>query len=369
MEGFCFDIPTRIVFGEHCAREALPRLPELRGKRILIVSSGRSLHRLGYLGELLKCLDAVGETVLFDRVSANPKLEEAAEAIALGRARGAEAVLAFGGGSSIDAAKLAAAGIVSRLSPERIFAENIAPGAPRLPLVAVPTTAGSGSEVSPSAILSDGTVKRSIRGRSLYPDAAVVDPCFTRSLPWGATVETGFDVFAHAVETLVSKKANALSETYSLKAAQLVIESLPLLRADGMHREARASMSFASLLAGLNLTLAGTLLPHRLQYPIGARLDNSHGAGLLALYPAWLREEYPHSREKLDAVARLAGGRDVEDLIRWLEALGARKTLGELGFAPADVPALAAEVRGTLDNDPAYRGPDTVLRLYEKSFE
>ena len=371
MNPFQFDIPTRVEFGEHIFSDALARIPELSGKRVLIVSSGRSLHRLGYLAELQESLNTLGKTVLYDNVSANPRLGEVREAIALAKAERVEAVLGFGGGSSLDAAKLTAAGLCSDRGLEDLFEHNIDPRAPRIPLIAVPTTAGSGSEVSPSAILTHGSRKRSIRGRCLCPDAAVVDPYFTMQIPWTVTAETGFDVFAHATETLVSKKASALSETLSMQAIRLVLESLPALKQDLQNSKARANMSYASFLMGINLNMAGTLLPHRLQYPIGARKNNSHGAGLLALFPAWLEAEYPQSREKLDAVARLTGrnGDSISAIVGFIESLGVRQNLTEMGFSPDEAETLTAEVSGVLDNDPAYQGRETVLELYRKSFQ
>ena len=374
MNGFQFDIPTRIEFGTGICRDALLRTPELKGRRILLVSSGRSLRALGYLAALEAALNALGSVTVYDRVSANPRLSEVEEAVRLGKAARAEAVVGFGGGSSIDAAKVAAAALCGGRSAEELFFRNIPEGAPRLPLVAIPTTAGSGSEVSQSAILTNSATseKRSIRGRSLFPDAAIVDPAFTAQIPYPVTAETGFDVFAHAMETLVSVKANPLSETFSMRALRLVIASLAVLRDDPHSREARENMSFASLLMGLNLTLAGTLLPHRLQYPIGARKNNSHGAGLLALYPAWLEAEYrvPALREKLDAVARLTGngGGSVSAIVQFIEGLGVRQSLADMGFAPEDAEALTDAVRGALDNDRAYLGRESVLEIYRRSF-
>ena len=371
MTAFQYDIPTRIEFGEGIYREVLCRLPELRGKRVLMVSTGRSLRRLGYIDALLDALKEISEPILYEGVSANPRLHEVAEAVALGKAEQVEAVLGFGGGSAIDAAKLTAAALLSDRDLEDLFEHNIDPAAPRLPLVAMPTTAGSGSEVSQSAIISHGAQKRSVRGRCLFPDVAVVDPQFTWQIPWNVTAETGFDVFAHAVEALVSVKANPYSEMLSYQVAGLVLQNLPVLKNVPQDAQARANMSFASLLMGLNLTLAGTLLPHRLQYPIGAEKNNSHGAGLLALFPAWLELEYPSSREKLDKIAGLTGcsGDSVSAIVRFIESLSVRKNLAEMGFDPEDADKLTDEVNGKLDNDPAYRGRETIKQIYQKSFE
>jgi len=171
------------------------------------------------------------------------------------------------------------------------------------------------------------------------------------------------------METLVSVKSNHLSETFSLKALRIVIENLPRLRENLKDYEARENMCYASFLMGWNLSLAGTLLPHRMQYVIGNLSDSSHGAGLLTLYPGWLKEEYKYSSDKMDCVAKMINNDSdtVKSIIDFVESFGIRKKLGEMGFSYNDLDMLVDNVQGKMENDSAYKGRETIKRIFEES--
>ena len=311
MQNFLLEMPVRARFGRNIFRDALRQENMLRSSRVMLVSTGKSLKRLGYIDEVKAVLEEMNaEIFLYDKVSPNPDIEEVKEAVKLGRDFGAQAVIGFGGCSSIDAAKAAACRLACSRSIDTYYFSGIEPEK-SLPVIAVPTTAGTGSELSSGAIISDraSKLKTGIRGFSLYPKTAVVDSYFTEHIPYRITMETGFDVFAHAIESLVSLKANAFSEMLSLEAIRLAGENLARLADNLYDKEARRQMSFASMIMGINLAVVGTALPHRMQYPAGSASGTSHAAGLLALYPAWLEAEYKYSHEKLDAAASALSGK------------------------------------------------------------
>lgn len=371
------EIPTKIYFGRKTWRQALEKEKNILGGRVLVITTGGSLRRLGYIDELEDMLKGLAEDVcLYDKVSPNPELDEVKEAVRLGKESGATAVIGFGGGSAIDAAKAAAAGLVCKERLDYYYFNGKEPEA-ALPVIAIPTTAGTGSELSKGAIISDAKslLKKGIRGKNLYPKAAVVDSYFTEHIPFKVTMETGFDVFAHALESYISIKASRFSEMLSLEAVMLTGENLIRLTENLDDIKAREKMSYASMIMGINLGTTGTALPHRLQYPVGAVTGTSHGAGLLALYPAWLGVEYKYSAEKIDRAVGILSGKlchgeeeSLGEFMKFIEKLDVRQNLKDLGINDKTIGEMAQRVSGNLENDPAFREANVIQKLYRQSY-
>ncbi len=378
MRAFCMEIPTKIYFGRKTWRQALEKEKSILGGRVLVVTTGGSLRRLGYIEELETMLKGLEEEVCFyDKVSPNPELAEIKEAVTLGKECGAASVIGFGGGSAIDAAKAAAAGLVCGEPIDSYYFNGNEPEA-SLPVIAIPTTAGTGSELSKGAIISDAKsqLKKGIRGTNLYPKAAIVDSYFTEHIPFKVTMETGFDVFAHAIESFISVKASQFSEMLSLEAVRLTGDNLRRLMDNLDDIKARENMSYASMIMGINLGNTGTALPHRLQYPVGAVTGTGHGAGLLALYPAWLGIEYKHSAGKMDRVASILSGKDCHgeeeslgEFMKFIEKLSVRQNLKDLGINEDMIGCLAQRVSGNMKNDPAFREADVIQKIYRQSYQ
>lgn len=381
MQPYRITVPTKVYFGRNIWQKAIRTQETLLQGNVMIVTTGRSLCRLGYVEalrqELLQCR-YTGNVILFDKISANPKLSEIREGILLGRREKADIVIGFGGGSAMDAAKAIAAGVKSEDDIEDYFYQGKEPGEGTLPIIAIPTTAGTGSELSKAAILTDEVqvVKNGIRGEALYPVAAIVDSRFTESVPMQVTMETGFDVMAHAVESYLSKAASPYTRMQSETAVRIAGECLPQLASCLEDTEARAQMSFASMLMGINLGNASTCLPHRLQYPLGAHTDTSHGAGLAALFTAWIQCEYRHEPEKIEKMAKLLTGqrpRGEEECVmtfyQFIKALGLPVSLSEMGISKQQLSGMADEVSGNIGNDPASQEEGIILRLYEMAWQ
>lgn len=306
---------------------------------IMLVTTGRSLARLGYVEELAETIrrcSSAERVLVFDCVSANPRLSEVRKGILEGKENRIRAVVGFGGGSAIDGAKAIAAGVGMDEEIGELFYGGKEPGR-ALPVIAIPTTAGTGSELSRAAIITDeeNRKKGGIRGAALYPKAAIVDSAFTDSVPFAVTMETGFDVFAHAMESYLSLAGSPYTRMQSEYGIQAVGKYLPRLAQDLGDKEARDRLSFASMIMGINLGNAGTCLPHRLQYPVGARTDTSHGAGLAALFTAWISCEHGHA-----------------------------PSVVERGL----LEAMASEVAGNINHDPAARDKEIIMKLYALSF-
>ena len=376
MKDFTLQLSTKVHFGTHIVRKALEQEKEWLAEKVLIVTTGRSLSTYGYLDELQQIVESIvgkGNVVIYDQVSPNPKLEEVKCAVTLGRQYRVKAVIGFGGGSALDAAKAAAVGITAKDDLEEYLLAGKEPSEKTLPIIAIPTTAGTGSELSKAAIISSPQhhIKAGIRGKYVLPCVAIVDAEYTWTVPKKTTIETGFDVLAHAIESYVAVKANLFSEMLSEKAIRLVGENLTLLSQNQENHEAREKMCYASMIMGINLANVGTCLPHRMQYAIGAATDTSHAVGLIALYPAWLMHEYSVNKDKVRrvmALLRCSGTEAPEQVhsgfLGFLEQIDAKRSLPELGIRAEILRALSGQVTGNLANDPLAARQDIVEQIF-----
>ena len=309
MKQYYFDLSTKIYYGTEIIKNVIESETDVLKGTILLVSTGGSLKKLGYIEELisyLKTCEKCKNIIVFDKISQNPKLEEVKAGICIGKENNIDVVIGFGGGSAIDAAKAIAVGIPIEEDIEKYLLEGKEPGKETLPIIAIPTTAGTGSELSQGAILSSPKhhFKGGIRGKYILPKIAIVDSKYTWTIPRKIAMETGFDVLAHAIETYMAEKATPFSEMLSEKAICLAAENLTKIFQNEEDYKAREQMCFASMLMGMNLATVGTCLPHRMQYPIGAETDTSHGAGLLAIYPSWIAHEQEVNPQKVDQVMK-----------------------------------------------------------------
>lgn len=380
MSLYQLNIPTKVYFGRDIWREALKAQKETLKGTVLLVTTGRSLDRLGYVAQVKQQIleDTNAENVVIvDNVSANPRLSEVKAGILSGRREKAEVVVGFGGGSAIDAAKAIAAGIGETEEIETFFYSGREPRKV-LPIVAIPTTAGTGSELSKAAIITEENrkIKKGIRGAALYPKVAIVDSIFTESVPFKITMETGFDVFAHGMESYVSKAASPYTEMQSEQAIRIVGTSLPALAENLLDREAREKMSFASMIMGINLGNASTCLPHRMQYPLGVHTDTSHGAGLAALFSAWITCEFEYAPKRIERGVSLLCGEDiygkkncVDKVCCFIKRLGLPISLKEFGVQAEELRVMASEVTGNIKNDPMGQEKEIILKLYRMSFD
>ncbi len=378
MTKFELESDTKIYFGTGITEQALDAEKERFAGKTMIVTTGGSLITTGHLDRLKNILERIagkGNILLYNTISRNPRLSEVKQAADIAGSENVKTIVGFGGGSALDAAKAVAAGAVGA-DLEKCLLEGVEPPKETLPIMAIPTTAGTGSELSRAAIISSPQhhLKAGIRGRYIVPKVAIVDPVYTWTVPVRTTMETGFDVLAHAIESYIAVKANLFSEMLSERAVRYVGESLRILLRDINHHEAREKMSYASMIMGWNLANVGTGLPHRLQYPIGAATDTSHAAGLIALYPSWIEQEYEVSEHKISEIFNWlelptadTAGHAAESFREFLRKLGVFRTLSELGVRYDQVDTMTGEVSGNLSNDPLARKEGIVRIIYQNA--
>ncbi len=376
---FTWEVPTRIHFGTNICAEALCKEKEiLLNGRALLVFTGHTLQDNGTLDKVNGLLEENGCAVVitYGGHGANPEISEAEEVGRIIRENKLNLIVGFGGGSAIDLAKGAAVAAASDISLSDYLVKGIPAPENLLPIIAMPTTAGTGSELSKGAILSDKNlaIKRGIRGKSLAPKVAIVDAAFTWSMPKQLTMETGFDALAHAIESYISLKANRHSENLSLQAIKIIGENLRKLNENLDDHEAREKMSYASMLMGMNLYNVGNCLPHRMQYPIGALTGTSHAAGLAAIYPAWIRREWKTVPDKVTEIFLNLIRKQPRNYVEaealmsiFLAERGICYSLGDFGVDADLLPLLTKKVSGDLSVDPIGSEAGICEKLYSEA--
>lgn len=279
MQPFIFHTPTKINFGEDTASAVADAIEELGGSKPLIVTDV-NLVKAGVLSSMLESLANAGlsDLVIFDQVPPDSDLACVREAIKQARANKCDLVLAIGGGSVMDTAKVANIGMT--FDSDVLDHEGMNTLTTRLqPLIAIPTTAGTGSEVSAVAMIKDiDEHKKLLFGsRFLFPDMAILDPKLLLSLPPKLTAATGMDALTHCIESYVSMTRNSPADGLCLEAMKLLFRDLVRATNYGGDLEARSNTLVASMMAGLSFTNAGVGIVHALAHTVGALYGTHHG--------------------------------------------------------------------------------------------
>ena len=290
LNSFQFNTTPGLRFGSGQAKEACKEIYNKLGERILFITD-KGLVSLGLIDPTINELRKMSLVEIFDNVEADPSQKTLLKAIDIGKKIKATGVIGFGGGSSMDVAKLAALIIGSNENLEEAWGVGNAKG-PRLPLVLIPTTAGTGSEVTPVSIITVGEEeKKGVSSVLILPDLAVLDPNLTLGLPPGTTAATGIDAMVHAIEgyTSSNKNNNLISKMLAIEALKLLGSSIETAVFDGSNIEARGNMLIGAMLAGKTFANSPVAAVHALAYPIGGTFHISHGLSNSLVLPYVLR--------------------------------------------------------------------------------
>ncbi len=357
MNPFQFHTTKSLIVEAGSAARLATLAGDMLGQHVLFVTDA-GIVRLGLHQGALDDLARAGKTVtLFAEVEADPSRDTLLACVAKGRAAGVTGVVGFGGGSSLDVAKLAALLLGSGEDLEQAWGVGNAKG-PRLPLVLVPTTAGTGSEATPVAIITVGGVeKRGVSSPVILPDMALLDADLTLTLPPAVTAATGIDAMVHAIEATTSTHANnnPISRMLAMQALQTLAANIEAAVFDGANRQARQAMLLGSLLAGQAFANAPVAAVHALAYPLGGIFHIPHGLSNALVLPFVLAFNLPSARADYaalapalnPALALLPEGERAEAFIAGLAALSAKlglpQRLRDVGVPQDALGQLAAD--------------------------
>ena len=387
MYNFEFFMPTRVLFGAGQVKNLHSQ--QMPGRRALIVTSnGTSVKKYGYLQTVEQELEAAGvEHVLFDEIRPNPTRENVMDGARKGRSEGCDFVVALGGGSVMDASKCIGLMMTnegdlwdyafSARGGKQPFQHTMAP------LIAITTSAGTGSEVDMFSVISNDETgeKTGVFAPSMFPYLSIVDSDLMMSVPPRFTAYQGMDAFYHAAESVINTKEHPMGEMFALKAIELIARSLPKAYKDGQDKEARAEMALANSLAGYYMLCTSQ---HTMEHALGSNHPElPHGAGLIMLSheyfnffaerkaaePAMIKMaramgvENPQSgKDFIDALDRLIAAVECQDL-----------KMSDYGITREELkglPQLIHEVLGgDLTADPLPLSDEDYLGMYERSFK
>lgn len=310
--GKVLPLPKPLLYtGSHSSLQLCDNVIYFGYKSVIIVTDA-VLHQMGLLEAVKSKLTSAGiDVCVYDGVEPNPTFVQVHAGLELAKANRCDAVLAFGGGSSIDAAKVIAVAATNRKSPEAMvgFFKVKQPG---LPLYAIPTTAGTGSEVSLAAVISDPTshAKGVIADPKTVPVAAALDPQIMLGLPPAITAATGMDALTHAIEAYSSTIASAESDAYALAAVKLIFEYLPVAYSNGADVTARDAMALASCYAAMAFNKAGLGYVHGIAHQLSAHYNTPHGIANAVVLPKVLDFQQQACQQKYAQLAAVCGGVD-----------------------------------------------------------
>ncbi len=381
---FSFHAPTKITFGLDTSQQVVQECKSFNPKKILLVTDP-GIEQAGVAEIIRSALKSEFVVETFREVEPEPRLQ-VAEAIAkAARDDNYDIIVGVGGGSALDMAKIAAL-TATNPGPIRDYTKQIfnADVFPRkgLPMVMLPTTAGTGSEVSPTSMLIVEGVKIFVRGSLMIPDVAIVDPRLTMSMPKKVTAATGLDALAHSVEGYLSKGANPITDAFALQAISLIGGNLRRAYDQGDDLEARTAMSYAALVAGLVLG-ANMIYGHSVAYTIATRFKLPHGVSTAFALPYVMEYNLSAGEQKLGQVARVMGEKveglpqsqaartAVQAVAKLTRDLGIPASLKELGATPEVLKELAEECISKYPRPTSPRPMDAneALQLYKRMYE
>lgn len=385
---FNYYMPSRILFGKgklnELHKEQLPG-----SKALIVISSGNSIKKYGYLERLEEQLKlAEVEYVVFDKILPNPIKEHVMEGANIAKANGCDFVIGLGGGSSIDSAK----SIAVMAMNDGDYWDYISGGTGKgkavpntpLPIVAITTTAGTGTEADPWTVITNGKEKIGFGYDKTFPILSVVDPELMMTVPANLTAYQGFDALFHSTEGYINITANEMSDLFALKAISLIGKSLATAVNDGENEDARANVALANTLSGMVESTSGCTSEHSIEHALSAYHPKlPHGAGLIMISLEYYRviAESGACNERMIEMAKALGKTDAKSAIDFVDALADLQLkcsvndlkMSDYGIEKDEINKIAENARVTMGGlftvDPCEINHDAVVRILEKSYK
>ncbi|MCL5674319.1 MAG: iron-containing alcohol dehydrogenase [Candidatus Omnitrophica bacterium] len=376
METFKFICTPEIVLGNGSLSSLGEKIKKFHGTRVFVVMD-KTLSDVK--NEVKKTLDKEKISYfIYDEIVSEPTTDSGNHAGRLAKEEKCDIVCGIGGGSSMDTAKAVSILITNDGKVEDYQGMEKVPK-PGVPKIMVPTTAGTGSEVTFTAVFirEKEKTKGGINSKYLYPECAILDPGLTVSLPQGPTAFTGIDAFCHAIESYISKKSNFFTEAISEKAMELIWENLPIVYNKPGDIKARSNMLYGSFLAGIGLVNAGVTAVHSLSYPLGGLFGIAHGTGNALLLPYVLKAEISEIKNKLSKTGTKITGRKcgaesfIHELKKFEKGLKIPEKLSELSIPQNTIEQIAEgamKIAVPLENNPRTFTKQDIIKIYQKAY-
>lgn len=375
-----FKSANKLITGQTALEYLLPAITQFNIKKPLIISD-QGVVKSGTILHVLNLLNV--EYSIYDAVKPEPELEQVQDCIEFYHQHQNDAVIAVGGGSALDIAKCVAA-LAGQSGHVRDFVGTDKIGSRDIALIVIPTTSGTGSEVTNIAILSDtkNQMKQGIVSDFLLPDVAIVSPLMSVSCPATVTAASGVDALVHAIEAYISVNHSDITDALALQAIALIVEYLPQAYALPSNLIAREKMATASLMAGLAFGNAGVGAVHALAYPLGGKYKMAHGVSNALMLPYVLKWNVIGCAERLSNIAKVLklgqshlhtenAEKLVEFLHKFCRQLNIPASLRDFSIQEEDLPALAAEaikVERLLKNNPRQLSVDDIEAIYREAY-
>lgn len=366
MKHFIFNIPTKIIFGNGLINDISSIIPKSH-KRIFIVSDEFISKDTDIVIKLIRGLDKY-EILLFNKVEENPSFETVNAGAAKARDFEADLVIGIGGGSCMDAAKGVA---IAAINPDPIehYLESLCKVQDALPVICIPSSSGTGSEVTPFAVFTDklNETKTGFAHPLIFPRIALLDPELTYSMPRELIINTGLDALAHAIEAYLSIDSFGMNDRIALECIELVSKNL--MMASLKEKDAMDNMAYASMLGGIAISHASTILPHIMGYPLTVYHQVPHGRACIILLPAYLeflrkKKLLDGKLNKLDSYFESFGG-----LRKFLAGLTVSTKLSSYGVGESEIPGYVEKtiVKGDVKITPGNITREIITQLYTSS--
>ncbi|MFW6140974.1 MAG: iron-containing alcohol dehydrogenase [Candidatus Saliniplasma sp.] len=370
MKGFCFKMPIELEFGVGKIEILAEKLEEMDIEKLLIVTD-RGIEKAGILDKIEDNLIDI-DYKIYEDVEPNPKDFHVVKGAEIAKGFGPDGMMAIGGGSPIDCSK----GIGALLSGvDEDIRKYFGKGTVKkeiLPFIAVPTTAGTGSEVTFSSVITDKNNKKSIRSPFLAPDLSILDPELTKSLPKSLTAYSGMDALTHAVEAYTAKTATALTNSFALGSIELVSRNIEKVFRKPNDMDSRSAMLLGSTMAGIAFNHSDVASVHCMAESLGGKYDAPHGLCNSIILPYVMEYNMEYCPEKYNRVAKVMGYDTMEaGAVKAVKELNEKlkiPSIDEIGLKEKDIEELAEMSVNNLSNEsnPREMEKEDYVRLFNK---
>lgn len=361
-----FYMPTKVIMGKDCVRQNAGQLAAL-GSKALIVTGAHSAKANGSLEDVIAALHEYGkEYAIYDKVMANPTIACCYDGATVAKEEKADFIIAIGGGSPMDAAKGIALLACQDIAEENLFSGKY--GGQALPMAFIPTTAGTGSEVTPYSVLVNPKVqsKTSLSSPLLFPKLSLLDAKYTLNMPMDTTINTAVDALSHVVEGMLTIRTNTISRLLSAESIRIIMQCFEALKSGDLTYENREQLLYASMLAGMVITHTGTTAVHVLGYSLTYFKNADHGRANGLLLAEYLRFVSSSRPDLVNAVLEALGCSSIDQFSNSLkELLGERESLTREEVEQFTAISLKSK---SLPNNMVIPTEQDIRQIYLKSF-